>query len=177
MQRASTIHRCALPPHLPKPCKVCRQTKPRSDFPKHQRTTDGYTNRCKACTREYHINWRRANPEKLIRQRASWYSRNNSSPKEVWLRREYGIGETHYNAISARQGGVCALCREPERGLHNSGNVKNLSVDHCHDTSQIRGLLCAKCNKGMGLFGEDPALLRRAANYIEKHMTSAMMVA
>lgn len=65
------------------------------------------------------------------------------------------------------QCGACALCgkvpgEDPERGR----NQKCLHVDHDHKTGKIRGLLCSSCNRGLGYFGDDPVVLRRAAEYL-----------
>ena len=58
-----------------------------------------------------------------------------------------------------RQDGLCAICeRKPTTRLH---------VDHSHDTHMLRLLLCFTCNAGLGYFGDDPNLLRRAIDYLE----------
>lgn len=57
------------------------------------------------------------------------------------------------------QDGRCLICRG-EFG-------QTLPVDHCHRTGKVRGLLCHHCNRGIGLFGDDPERLRRAADYVE----------
>lgn len=73
----------------------------------------------------------------------------------------YGITTQEYNAIYAAQGGFCAICRRA-RGLS-----KRLSVDHCHATGQIRGLLCRNCNRDvLGHLRDDPEALYRAAEYL-----------
>lgn len=78
-----------------------------------------------------------------------------------------GISKSQYDTMMIAQNGVCAICRNPEFGSQN-GKVKRLSVDHCHNSGKIRGLLCNGCNPGIGYFKDNPALLRAAADYIEK---------
>jgi len=65
------------------------------------------------------------------------------------------------------QGGVCAVCRLPETQMSRNGVVKSLSVDHNHDTGDVRALLCQTCNTGIGNLKDNPELMRRAAEYIE----------
>jgi hypothetical protein len=62
-------------------------------------------------------------------------------------------------------GGCCAICgKRPERDA-------SLHLDHCHDTDEIRGVLCNRCNQGLGLFGEDADLLDAAARYLREGVT------
>ena len=63
-----------------------------------------------------------------------------------------------YDAMLARQNGVCAICK--------TGGCK-LIIDHSHKTNAVRGLLCNACNLGLGNFGDDPGSLRMAADYAE----------
>lgn len=103
--------------------------------------------------------------------------RHSESPEEqstyqkAWnLRRHYKMTVDEYEAILDSQGGVCALCKEAEtRTIKRNGRIRLLSVDHCHRTNRNRGLLCGHCNQGIGHFRDDPALLRAAADYIERH--------
>lgn len=62
--------------------------------------------------------------------------------------------------LYAEQSGCCAICRRPEE------EVGTLCLDHCHATGTIRGLLCSKCNRGLGFFGDDAKRMLEAANYI-----------
>ena len=74
------------------------------------------------------------------------------------LKRRYGISRADYAALLARQGGVCAICGKPPE--------KTLCVDHCHSTGRIRGLLCRKCNFGLGCYAEDQAAIIAALAYL-----------
>lgn len=64
--------------------------------------------------------------------------------------------------MEARQGGVCAVCGDPRT------KGKRLCIDHDHTTGEVRGLLCDRCNKGIGLFRDDPATIMSAINYLKK---------
>lgn len=75
---------------------------------------------------------------------------NGLSPHGHGLR----IGE----AKKYREGRACAIC--------GSNEPSKTSVDHCHTTKLIRGVLCCRCNRGLGFFQDDPALLMAAINYL-----------
>jgi hypothetical protein len=79
----------------------------------------------------------------------------------------FGLTDKDFRRMLAEQGGVCALCRRPER-QEFKGKLKQLCVDHCHDSDQPRDLLCTSCNATLGLVDDDPWLLRSMADYIER---------
>ncbi len=58
--------------------------------------------------------------------------------------------------------GYCKICN-----IHQDDIEGGFHIDHCHYTGNFRGFLCPKCNQGMGLLGDDPAILRAAADYLE----------
>jgi hypothetical protein len=110
---------------------------------------------------------RKANSAKTLR----WQSRNPD--KTLVYRRttqfgKFGLTPAEYDALHAEQDGLCAICRKPEMAERN-GRVKMLAVDHDHKTGLVRALLCGKCNKGIGLLGDDPSTLLAAAAYVEAH--------
>ncbi len=78
--------------------------------------------------------------------------------KERRLLRTYGISIKEFTAMQVEQGGLCKM------GCGKIGS----SVDHSHSSGKIRGLLCSNCNTGLGLFNDNPELLRKAAEYVEK---------
>lgn len=88
------------------------------------------------------------------------------------LREHYGIDIADYEHHLELQCGVCKICKElPPTG----SRVKRLSVDHCHSTGHIRGLLCSKCNAGLGQFCDNTELLAKAIEYLREN--SPKMVA
>jgi hypothetical protein len=92
----------------------------------------------------------------------SWQAKNPSKRLAQRLR-AHGLTVAEYKQILAEQGGGCAIC-----GRTDSGDKRGhrLHVDHCHSTGRFRGLLCTRCNKGLGHFGDDPERLERAAMYL-----------
>lgn len=93
--------------------------------------------------------------------------------RDLGLRRYYKIGIEDYNRMLAEQNGVCAICARPERAKSpwaQNGEIKQLSVDHSHDDDSVRGLLCGACNHMLGHAGDDPSVLRHAADYLELHL-------
>lgn len=78
----------------------------------------------------------------------------------------YNLTEEQYVGMLAAQGDACAICKDPEwPGGRKSGSPH---VDHDHTTGEVRGLLCGRCNTGIGQLGDDPARLRAAADYLER---------
>lgn len=74
--------------------------------------------------------------------------------------RRYGLTVDDYWKMFDEQGGRCAICQEA-RGR------RELAIDHCHTTGRVRGLLCNRCNPGLGNFRDDVARLRAAIAYLE----------
>ena len=82
--------------------------------------------------------------------------------RDKYLRKKYGITEDDYQKMEATHDGGCWICgRKPKLG------GRRLHVDHCHKTGRVRGLLCWHCNAGLRKYTDNPAKLRRAADYLE----------
>lgn len=105
----------------------------------------------------------RNDPEKwanFLEYRRNWYldPENKRKVRSNFLKFNYGIDIVEYERLFDLQGGVCAIC--------NLGVMGNLSVDHDHETGEVRGLLCDKCNEGIGCLKEDPGILLKAVEYL-----------
>ena len=158
-----------------KRCSKCAVTKPLDSFYRMKATRDGRRPECKKCfdarrRRWYEKNrdreiarvrsWQRANPERVKAWARKSRDKRLKKLREIHLRNKFGLTPLEYDALLNVQGGVCALCEQPPTpGI-------SLHVDHDHGTGEIRGLLCVRCNNALGLFREDPDLLRRAARYV-----------
>lgn len=106
-------------------------------------------------SKEHQRRWRKLNPDKA---------------KSTLLKKQFGIGLNDYIEMFERQGGKCYICGIPGNVFSEKKNLSTtLVVDHCHKTGKIRKLLCYGCNTGLGLFKDNPAVLRRAAAYIKEH--------
>lgn len=80
----------------------------------------------------------------------------------------YGLTVAEYRDMSASQGDVCAICGKPEVSRYRE-KVRELAVDHDHESGKIRGLLCNFCNRMLGLARDDIGILIAAAEYLETH--------
>jgi len=118
-------------------CRRCHAPKPLAEFPLGRKRRDGQV-RYRYC-KSCHYAYQRI----------------------FKLMHEFNLAPEEYDIIIHFQNGVCAICgRPPKPG-------KNLSVDHCHRTGLIRGGLCWLCNRLLGIFRDDPRVLRRALEYLE----------
>ena len=105
---------------------------------------------------------RQADPEfqEKQRQRYARWRKNNPRGNRKWqLEYFYGLTLEQWDEMVIAQLGCCAIC----------GDQCELVVDHCHESVRVRELLCSTCNSGLGHFKDDPARLRAAADYIERH--------
>ncbi len=94
--------------------------------------------------------------------------RGKRSFKNSSLKKMYGITLEVYERYLKSQKGVCAICGRPETAIHHvTKEVRDLAVDHCHKTADIRGLLCSKCNTGLGSFGDSRKMLQAAIRYLD----------
>lgn len=76
------------------------------------------------------------------------------------LKNEYGLTVEQYEAMARKQKGVCKICEKPASD--------RLHVDHNHLTNEVRGLLCGNCNRGLGLFKENPEIINSAISYLKE---------
>lgn len=83
---------------------------------------------------------------------------------KAFIKRTYGITYEDYTKMLEEQHFGCAICKSSIN--NNSRTSGKLFVDHCHDSKEVRGLLCSKCNHALGLFNDDVNLLANAISYL-----------
>lgn len=104
------------------------------------------------------------NKENILERNKQHYSNNRESLiqyKKEYRIKKYGISLKEYDEMFDKQNGRCAIC-----GKHQDEFKKRLFIDHCHKTKKIRGLLCDKCNRGIGFFNDDVETIRKALIYL-----------
>lgn len=144
-----------------KACPRCRQIKPVSEFTIREsgaRAGQAVAH-CKACCVERNKTAKLR--DKTIYRRIEWPSK---------LRRQYGIEPADYYAMLAAQNGGCKICgiRRPGGGKHRGDELTAFHVDHDHATGRVRGLLCMKCNKALGLIGDSPEIAAKIIVYLKE---------
>jgi hypothetical protein len=106
--------------------------------------------------------WEAENPEMVSMQRVRRRIKKMNAKIDQDLRYHYDITLERYNELLAKQEGVCAICKK----LEVNSRIKRLVVDHDHKTGKIRGLLCHRCNCGIGYMKDDLQLLQMAIEYL-----------
>lgn len=95
-----------------------------------------------------------------------WRATNKTTRLAKLLKAQYGMTESQYLELLARQGGVCGICGDTPTPLPVGDGERRLVVDHDHATGRVRGLLCWTCNLGLGNFRDDPSRLASALSYL-----------
>jgi len=142
-------------------CKRCHDRQRRPAKPKIERKAVCHTDRkhfglglCEPCYQQQR--WSRPeNSLKVNHSRREWRAANRERLREAERRREYGMVPGQYAAMLKAQGGRCAIC----------DRCRKLSVDHCHQTGAVRGLLCQPCNMVMGFADANPAFVAGLVAY------------
>jgi hypothetical protein len=142
-------------------CSKCHEPKGEGDFyrqPSGKRKTS-----CKGCYNQAAKDWQARNPERHAANLSRWQSENQhkirANSRRHQLKR-YGLDQTAFDAMWAAQGGRCAICEQ------ELGGTAETHIDHDHGTGTVRGLLCRRCNTGLGFFGDNAEMAMAAAEYL-----------
>lgn len=147
-------------------CPKCKISKSFTEFYKDSHTNNGLRCYCINCSKmnnkEHPTNnlkrrltkqaWRKKNPDKAKKER-----------KQTRLRK-YGLSIPEYEKLLEIQNNSCAVCNRTETEFK-----KGLSIDHCHATGKVRGLLCTNCNTAIGALKENPEMFKKALQYLENN--------
>lgn len=124
---------------------------------------------CKICGKEKQIFEMKKNKEaKCGISSVCIQCHNEREKKHDCKFSKYGITYDKYKEILIEQDGKCAICGSGIGGNRNM-TEKRLFIDHNHITGKVRGLLCSKCNVGIGNLRDSPELLEKAAQYLRSY--------
>jgi hypothetical protein len=155
---------------LVKSCAKCKAVKVVAEFHLQYGKPHSW---CKPCVRAWSKARRDANPEATkekkrldwMRNRDSYLAKRKADYRKDPQRfinyerkKRYGITPEQYEALRSRANGACEVCGS------NSGQM---DIDHDHKTGKVRGILCSWCNRALGMAKDDPAILRKMADYLE----------
>lgn len=143
----------------------CKQEKEDSEFnvKRYKSGFVGLRSTCKDCSKLDRDEWRKSSTKDNDRNKA--YNKEHALRLKGKKLQRYWPGSTweqalhNWDILFAIQNNHCALC---PRSL-------KLHVDHSHKTGLVRGLLCNKCNRGIGMLNDDTELMLKAINYVKKH--------
>jgi len=176
---------------LSKVCSICNERKSVADFNisnREQKGASRYHAYCKACASEKRdteregergAKYREEHREEIRRKKREYlsipenreknriyareYAKKRPEMQRIRLLAKYGLDEAGYDILLHKQDGKCAICGKEHNGKHNV-----FAIDHCHKSNVVRSLLCKQCNVGLGNFFDDPEVLRKAAEYLER---------
>lgn len=148
--------------HMNKLCPKCNMQLSLDKFNKSNRR-DGYQTYCRECHNRMQREKYASSPLEKVKRQIREGRRKERDPlvaKKAELKRLYGITFEEYVEIYKKQNGVCAICKKECK------TRKSLSVDHDHSTNAVRGLLCNRCNRAIGMFEDSKELLESAIKYL-----------
>ena len=170
-----------------KTCSRCKQEKTADSFYRRKMNKDGMALYCKKCARDIEIKCLENNRSKNLKtgfvekQLTCRICKQVKSSKLFYrdVRRKsgfegackschsllhrfglYGISLENIKGLLQEQDEKCAIC--------NSVLDNHFHIDHCHKTNFVRGILCNRCNVGLGMFSDNPALLQSAVSYLKQ---------
>lgn len=178
-------------------CKECKILQPLDNFNKNSAYKHGREHRCRKCQCKVKFNREykgRKGTYKLkaieypdgtklcstcnIKKNKNEFSYTSRRKLKAWCKKcgnkqhqryIFNLSKEEYLELYNKQNGVCKICK-------NRDNDRELAVDHCHTTNKIRGFLCGKCNKALGLVNDNTELLKEMIKYLEENEASLIKV-
>jgi len=156
-----------------KKCGRCQTVKTIDNFSKYEITNKKHSSECRECHTKRLREYTEKNKEKVkehgrkyrqsehgISVRKKYYKTITEEQKrKKLLHDKYKITPEYYNSLFDQQKGICKICKSPPKD-------KYLVIDHDHQTGEIRGLLCQRCNKTLGFAGDTIEKVQRFIDYL-----------
>lgn len=176
-------------------CKKCGLEKDLVEFHNQTEKSDGKQSNCRECRnklkriydilhkKENHIyylknikrhkklakKYRKEHIKEMKKYKINMILKNPLYYRNSQLKSLFGITIEQYQKLRKKQNDVCAICGKKETVFDKRINqVRSLSVDHCHKTGKVRGLLCQNCNTAIGRWKDDIKIMKKAIKYLEK---------
>lgn len=130
-------------------CSKCGNAVPKSRLSRFRSSL------CKRCSYQSARAWKAQNPK-------AW----DRSARKSHLKTKYGITPAQFDEMLRNQNGRCAICMDEVAGDSRGFRPH---IDHCHSTGRVRGILCSRCNKGIGSLRDDAEIVQRALSYLMEH--------
>ena len=138
-----------------KVCSSCKEAKYLKDFSKNRNRSDGHHTQCKLCRSKF-----KPSEESRIK---------NNERLRKWNRfKATGFTQEDFDVKLEEQDGVCAIC-----GTNNPGKL-DFCADHDHANGTKRGVLCRKCNAGLGHFNDNTDFMEKAIMYLNQYKTNGV---
>lgn len=134
-----------------KKCKWCKRFLPLDNYSSNPNTKDRLIQYCKACKKAYS-----SDPVRKEQLRA-WK-----------IKQKYGLDKEMEKSLDRDDTRTCQICGKKECDNTRGSRAEKLSIDHCHDHGDIRGLLCHQCNSGLGKFRDNLEGIMRVVEYLKR---------
>lgn len=143
-------------------CRICGTTKALDQF--HTRASGRKpAAECKSCASERSRKWHASKGDNRRHRMKKRYADMTATEHEIrrtkYVCKTYGLTPEQYAALLADCGNLCHICGE-------NRTTQRLAVDHCHDSLEVRGLICKRCNSAIGLADESADRLARMIEYL-----------
>ena len=135
-------------------CTGCNKSKKLSEFSEQHNGKFGRNAKCKDCKNKLANIFYYKNRNKIL-------ERQRETRRKLWRYKKYGVSDEEYKKMYKLQGGRCAICKL---------KFDILCLDHSHSTNKNRGLLCRKCNWGLGYFNDNINSIKNALKYLQKYL-------
>jgi GT2 family glycosyltransferase len=145
-------------------CIDCKEEKDIHEFAIKESKTQRRHSRCKSCTKikyekNKHIILKNHRERRLRR-----YDHFKEKERTRDYKKAYNLSIADYDRLFEIQDGKCAICGTTEPG---NINFSYFAIDHDHNNKKVRGLLCNKCNRGLGFFKDNFETLYKAYKYLK----------
>lgn len=152
-----------------KTCTKCKTTLPLDKFGPHKRSKDRLKYWCRPC--EAAGVKATADSEARNKYNREYYAANRTKERKCSRLARYGLTQEQFDTMWLGQAGKCAVCGQAMLDIddYDSGNSRPANaccIDHCHDTGQVRGLLCIPCNLMLGYAKDNKDTLASAIRYL-----------